>query len=193
MRSLQSSTALLLMLCSPASLRADWQEKATGIAVPVARSLAINGPRLGDADYDPSHPKRGRLYLTGRDGWLLCRAVYQSTALDDKGSTFSVLTLVLESRTDSKEKANRSFTPRFSAGVSYAAMDIEVLDDDDADHVLWIGQLSGGFGVELTQEFTLDIRYRYLVPFDTMMTLSARPFSADVDRNNFLVGLRARF
>lgn len=184
--------ALLLMLCAPVSLKAAWPEKATGIAVPVAHGIAINGPRFGDADYDPSHPAQLRVHLTGNDGWLWCRALHQSTDLDDKSSTFSAVTLELENWSGQKGSATTSIVPRFTAGVSYASVDVEMIEDD-GDHVVWIAQFSGGFGVLLTQEITFDIRYRYLVPLDETMMLDEHPLSVEFDRHNFIVGLRARF
>jgi opacity protein-like surface antigen len=180
----------LVLLLLPGVVMAAFPAGSTGIAVPAAQGIAIDGARLGDVDYDLSKPRGGELPLTGR---LSCSVVSQSTDLDDKGSRFSALTLMLESK--SVERTDEDFpfiSTCVSAGMSYASMVVAVFGRD-ADDATWILQFGAGMEIRMSSAVTFDLRYRYLKPFERTLWLDGVPESIGIDTHNFLVGMRIGF
>lgn len=170
---------------------AVFPEGSTGLALPCAEGVVVDGSRLGDADYDPSRPEGGRVRFG--DGLLSCAALYQTTDLDDKGSSFSAITLMLENVTGPGLAGQTPvISPYLAAGVSYLTMAVEVLGSDAADDA-WVLQFGAGAGVRLTDELTLDLRYRYLSPLERTMRLHGKPAYLDLSRHNLLVGMRYAF
>ncbi|NTW54613.1 MAG: porin family protein [Chlorobaculum sp.] len=183
----------LLLFCLPGAARAEFPSGASGIAIPSAQGITIDGSRLGDADYDLSKPRGGKLPLFGGGNGLSGRALSQSTELDDAGSRFSALTImVAKNFTDNEDENFPIFRPAVSAGMSYASMDVEVLGAD-ADDAAWILQLSAAMEIRLSPDVTLDLRYRYLKPFEETLWLEGVPESIGIEPHNLLVGVRVGF
>jgi hypothetical protein len=183
----------LMFFCLPVAARAEFPSGALGIAVPSEHGITIDGSRLGDADYDLSKPRGGALPLFGADSGLSGRALSQSTKLDDAGSRFSALTVMIEKNfADGEDEEFPCFIPSVSAGMSLASMDVEVLGAD-ADDAAWILQLSAAVAIRMSPGVTLDLRYRYLKPFEETLWLDGVPESIGIEPHNLLVGVRVGF
>jgi opacity protein-like surface antigen len=180
----------VILFFQPDTVMAAFPAGSTGIAVPSAQGITIDGSRLGNADYDLSKPQGGTLPLTGT---LSGRVVSQSTDLDDKGSRFSAITLMLENKfAETPDEAFPLFNPSVSAGMSYASMDVEVLGRE-ADDAAWILQFGAGMEIRVSSGVTFDLRYRYLRPFERTLWLDGMPTSIGIDAHNLLVGMRIGF
>ncbi|NTV66943.1 MAG: porin family protein [Chlorobaculum sp.] len=184
----------LLLFCLPVAARAEFPSGALGIAVPSEHGITVDGSRLGDAEYDLSKPRGGALPLFGASSGLSGRALSQSTKLDDAGSRFSALTVMIE-KTVADHRRNEDYpflSPSVSAGMSLASMDVEVLGAD-ADDAAWILQLSAGVAIRMSPGVTLDLRYRYLKPFEDTLWLEGVPESIGIEPHNLLLGVRVGF
>ncbi len=184
---------LVAVLLLPRSALAVFPQGSTGLALPCAEGVTIDGARLGDADYDPSHPDGGRLRLG--DSPLSLAALCQSTDLDDKGSSFSAITLSLEHVVGPdlvRLVPVPVVSPYLAVGVSYMTMAVEVLGPEADDTALML-QFGAGAGVRLTDALALDVRYRYLELLERTMWLHGKPARIDVSRHNLLVGMRFGF
>jgi opacity protein-like surface antigen len=197
MNHLRLSLFSLLLLLLPRVVMAVYPEGSTGIALPSALGITIDGSRLGDADYDLSKPRSGVFPLTGKDGAISGRFVSQSTDLDDKGSHFSVVSVLLESRlTENPNDAFPLFCPTILAGLSYASLDVEDLGRNAAagdDDATWILQFGAGVELRMSSAVTFDLRYRYLLPFERTLWLDGMPASIGIAPHNLLVGMRIDF
>jgi hypothetical protein len=182
-----------MIFCLPVAARAEFPSLSSGIAVPSEHGITIDGSRLGDAEYDLSKPRGGMLPLFGAGSGLSARALSQSTRLDDAGSRFSALTIMIEKNfEESGDEEFPFFRPSVSAGMSLASMDIEVLGAD-ADDAAWILQLSAALAIRMSPGVTLDLRYRYLKPFEETLWLDGVPESITIKPHNLLVGVRVGF
>lgn len=180
-------TALMLLFRVSCAF-AFWPEGSNGIAAFSAQGISIDGARFGDADYGFS-TQNLRLLLPGTDGSLAGRIVYQSTGLDDKGSTFSACTFMVEGIAGTEE---RKVIPWIAAGVSYVSMDADTLGRE-ADDILGLVQFGVGFSVRILPDIMADVRYRYLRLFESMLWLDEKPVVPSTGRHNVLVGIRAEF
>jgi len=163
-----------------------------GIARPYASGVKINGPRLGDADYDLSETKGGKASLNDEWRTLTGRVLYQRSRLDYQGSNFSVYTLMTEGMLDFYSRDELLLRPYLSAGLSYATVDAEALGRDGDDETL-ILQLGAGVGLQLSPAVMVDARYRYIHPFDRRLRVYGMPFEMDVATHNLLIGMRFSF
>ena len=182
-----------MIFCLPVVARAEFPSGASGIAVPSEHGITIDGSRLGDAEYDLSKPRGGKLPLFGVQSGLSGRALSQSTELDNAGSRFSALTIMIEKNfAESADEEFPCFIPSVSAGMSYASMDVEVLGAD-ADDSAWILQLGAAVAIRMSPGVTFDLRYRYLKPFEETLWLEGVPESIGIEPHNLLVGVRVGF
>ncbi|NTU57401.1 MAG: outer membrane beta-barrel protein [Chlorobiaceae bacterium] len=184
--------AMLLFRHSSAVAVGSQPESFTGIAWPCKSGVKINGPSLGDADYDISRTKGGKVSLKGEKGSLVGRAVYQGSGLDFQGSTFSVFTLSADGMLECRNADGLVFRPYISSGLSYATIDVERLGMD-ADDTAFILQFGAGVGIQLSPLVIVDARYRYIHPFDRLMQVDALPVRLDSGTHNLLIGMRFMF
>jgi opacity protein-like surface antigen len=185
---------LAMLLFPPTSSMAALppQGGSMGIARPYASGVKINGPWLGDADYDLSETKGGKASLNDEWRTLTGRVLYQRSRLDYQGSNFSVYTLMMEGFLEFYSRDEVVLRPYLSAGLSYATIDVEALGRDGDDEALVL-QLGAGVGVQLLPAVMVDARYRYLHPFDRRLQVYGMPVGMDIAPHNLLIGMRFSF
>lgn len=188
-RTLLTIISLFLL---PGGAPAARQQVSTGVAVPAADGITIDGARLGDAEYDLSRPRGGRFSITGPGLGLSCRALYQKSDLDPAGSSFSAVSLLLEHTSALLAGVDHRLATRFEAGLSYATMRSEALGRDAEDR-MWIFQTGAALGMRISPTVMLDLRYRHLWPRSGRMRLEDKPVDVDINAQHFLVGVRAGF
>ncbi|HWR01487.1 MAG TPA: outer membrane beta-barrel protein [Chlorobaculum sp.] len=167
-------------------------EGFTGIVLPYAAGVKINGPYLGDADYDLSGSRGGKVSTSDEGRTLTGRVLNQSSGLDFQGSRFSVVTFMADGMLEYRSRDDLVFRPYLSTGLSYATINMDALGRaaDDAAMML---QFGAGVGIELSPVVTFDARYRYLHPFDRRMRVEGVPVGMDIGTHNLLFGMKISF
>jgi opacity protein-like surface antigen len=185
--------AIMLLLLPSSSMAAFPQSKGLmGIARPYDSGVKINGPYLGDEDYDISGTKGGKVSLNGDAQSITGRVLYQRSGLDCQGSNFSMYTLMVDGLLGFCLHDEIVVRPYVSAGLNYATIDVEALGRDGDDESLVL-QLGAGVGIQLSPTVAVDARYRYLHPFDRRLRVYGMPVEMDIATHNLLIGMRFSF
>ncbi len=167
-------------------------EGFTGIVLPYAAGVKINGPYLGDPDYDLSGTRGGKVSISGEGRTLTGRVLNQSSGLDFQGSHFSVITLMADGMLEYRSRDELVFRPYVSTGLSYATINMDALGRE-ADDTAMMLQFGAGVGIQLSPVVTIDARYRYLHPFDRRMRVEGVPVGMDIGTHNLLFGMKISF
>lgn len=163
-----------------------------GIVVSGMSGVRLNGPYLGDAEYDASGTIGGALSTRRHGRSLSGRVAYQKSPLDLSGSDLAVLSVMADGALEIRA-SNSLLKPYISTGISYAMLDVERFGNAGADAVMAL-QLGAGVGLLLSESIMIDARYRYFSPMDEgRMNVRGVPVQMDLGAHNLLVGMRLNF
>lgn len=154
--------------------------------------VRLDGPYLGDADYDVSKVAGGVL-STSRDGRTLSGSVQlRKREFDCLGSGISFVSVSADGSME-VVVMNRRVIPWLSTGISYGRVGVETLPREGEDSSMAILQIGAGFGVPVSPDVIIETRYRYFAPVDRDALIDGRPVDLEIDRHNLLMGVRFRF
>ncbi len=156
--------------------------------------VRLDGPYLGDADYDVSKVAGGAL-STSRDGRTLTGSVQlRKREFDYIGSGISFVSVSADGSME-VVVMNRRVIPWLSTGISYGRVGVETLpgEGEDNDNSMAILQIGAGFGVPVSPGVMFETRYRYFAPVDREALIDGRPVDLEIDRHNLLMGVRFQF
>jgi opacity protein-like surface antigen len=180
-----------LALQPAASAVVPYSEGSLGFAFPGHSSIALSGVYLGEADYDTGAAFSGHTGIGKKQSRLEGSAILQNNALDNRGSAVSVLTLQVKGSL-ALQKGPVRMTPYITAGVSSINVDVEYLGNRAKDSVYAL-QTGAGIGFQLAPSVTMDVRYRFFEPSDSLFEAPGMKIDMDYGRHSLLVGIRVRF
>jgi len=191
LRGLFFISVLALFFSSHARAATPYVGGSTGFAFLSGDKLTINGPYLGDPEYDSGAAFSGALGMD-YDGYRLEGEVaYQKNEIDNLGSDVSVLSFMANGYLDFQFERSR-IVPFVSAGLSYAKVDVDALGEDGSDGVLAV-QVGAGVGFQVSSQVTIDAKYRYFASADPDIELGAKTYEMDINSHNLLFGFRVSF
>jgi opacity protein-like surface antigen len=191
LRGLFFISAFVLFFSSHARAATPYVGGSTGFAFLSGDKLTINGPYLGDPEYDSGAAFSGALGMD-YDGYRVEGEVaYQKNEIDNLGSDVSVLSFMANGYLDFQLERSR-IVPFVSAGLSYAKVDVDALGEDGSDGVLAV-QVGAGVGFQVSSHVTIDAKYRYFASADPDIELGTKTYEMDIHSHNLLFGFRVSF
>lgn len=154
--------------------------------------VRLDGPYMGDADYDVSKVAGGVLSVS-RDGRTLSGSVQlRKRGFDYIGSGISFVSVSADGSME-LVVLRRRVIPWLSTGISYGRVGFETLSRDVEDNSMAIVQFGAGIGVPVSPGVMFETRYRYFAPVDSEALIDGRPVDLEIDRHNLLMGVRFQF